>query len=169
MQSSSEIGHAHQIWVQIVSSKLSASLENNESEQEVPIDFCITVDSSAAKRTIVMSAMSNENSEMSLTQANLEQITSVVSSEFRVQEGLMENGTPTYYLVQPQETKQAFLRVLKNLEPMNLIAVLRRETGRVVLKIVPKPPVKPSNVLINCVLFFCHHCDHVCNWLPAFP
>lgn len=99
-----------------------------------------------------MSESSNKNEEVT-PQVDFEQITSLVSSEFQVQVALTEHGIPTYYLVQPQETKQAFLRVLKNLEPMGLIALLRREAGRVVLRVVSKPPVKPSNVLINWVLF----------------
>jgi len=127
---------------------------HDESGHVVPIDFCIADNSSAAKRTVAMSAMSTENVETSSTQADFEQVTSVVSSEFRVEEALMENGVPTYHLAQPQETKQPFLRVLKKLELMNLIALLRRTDGRVVLRVVPRPSVKPSNILINWALLF---------------
>jgi Zn-dependent protease len=101
-----------------------------------------------------MSAISGQNVEASSTGASFEQITGTVSSEFRVQEALMDNGVPTYYLAQPQETKQAFLRVLSKLQPMNLIALLRRMDGRVVLRVVPRPTVKPSNILINWALLF---------------
>lgn len=120
----------------------------------VPINFCITDDSSAAKRAIVMSAMPDGNVQASSTQVSFEQVTSVVTSEFRVQEALMDNGVPTYYLAQPQETKQAFLRLLEKLQPMNLIALLRRTGERVVLRVVSRPPVKPSKILINWALFF---------------
>ncbi len=81
--------------------------------------------------------------------ADFEKITQLVASEFLIQEALMEQGTPTYYLTWPQETKQAFLRLLKNLEAMNLVAFLRKVEGRIVLKVVPKPPVKPSNPRMN--------------------
>lgn len=101
-----------------------------------------------------MSAMPDENVEASSSRVSFEQVTGVVTSEFRVQESLLDNGIPTYYLVQPQETKQAFLRVLKKLQPMNLIALLRRIDGRVVLRVVSRPTVKPSNILINWALFF---------------
>jgi membrane-associated protease RseP (regulator of RpoE activity) len=37
---------------------------------------------------------------------------------------------------------------------MHLIAILRRIDGKVVLKVVPEPQVKPSNVLVNWALFF---------------
>jgi len=86
--------------------------------------------------------------------ADFERLTSVVSAEFQLEESLIEHTVPTYYLKQPQETKQAFLRLLKNLETMNLIAFLRRKNGRIVLKIVQKPPTKPSNVMVNWILFF---------------
>ncbi len=85
-------------------------------------------------------------------QADFERITQLVTVEFQIQEALMEQGTPTYYLVWPQETKQAFLRLLKHLEEMNLIAFLRKVDGRIVLKVVPKPPVKPSNPRTNWIL-----------------
>jgi len=85
-------------------------------------------------------------------QADFEKITPLVASEFQLQESLMEHGIPTYYLTWPQETKEAFLRLLKNLEEMKLIAFLRKVDDRIVLKVVPKPPVKPSNPRTNWIL-----------------
>ena len=92
--------------------------------------------------------------EVPFAQAEFEQITTMASENFQIEEALLEHNIPTYYLKQPQETKQAFLRLLKKLEPMNFIAILRRHDGRIVLKIIPKPSTKPSNVLINWLLFF---------------
>jgi membrane-associated protease RseP (regulator of RpoE activity) len=85
-------------------------------------------------------------------QADFEKITPLVASEFQIQEALMEHGIPTYYLTWPQETKQAFLRLLKNLEEMNLIGFLRKVDGRVTLKVVPKPAVKPSKPRTNWIM-----------------
>jgi membrane-associated protease RseP (regulator of RpoE activity) len=85
---------------------------------------------------------------------DFEKLTSIVSAEFQLEECLIEKMIPTYYLKQPQETKQAFLKLLKNLESMNLIALLRTKNERIVLKIVPKPPTKPSNIMVNWILFF---------------
>jgi len=85
---------------------------------------------------------------------DFEKLTSIVSAEFQLEECLIEKMVPTYYLKQPQETKQSFLKLLKNLETMNLIAFLRRKNGKMVLKIVPKPPTKPSNIMVNWILFF---------------
>jgi Zn-dependent protease len=94
-------------------------------------------------------------SETQITQQSIfEQITTLVSTEFQIEEALLEHNIPTYYLKQPQETKQAFLRLLKNLEPMGLVGLLRRKDGRIVLKVIPKPQIKPSNILVNWLLFF---------------
>jgi membrane-associated protease RseP (regulator of RpoE activity) len=95
-----------------------------------------------------------KESEIQITQTNFEQITKIVSTEFQIEEALLEHNIPTYYLKQPQETKQPFLRLLKNLEPLNWIAILRRRNGRIVLKVIPKPPAKPSNIMVNWILFF---------------
>jgi membrane-associated protease RseP (regulator of RpoE activity) len=85
-------------------------------------------------------------------QADFERISQLVAGEFQIQESLMDQGTPTYYLVWPQETKQAFLRLLRKLQEIKLIAFLRKIDGRVVLRVVPKPPVKPSNPRTNLIL-----------------
>ena len=87
-------------------------------------------------------------------QAEFEQITQLVSAEFQVEETFLERGIPTYYLKQPQETKQAFLNLLKKLTERNLIATLRKSSGRVVLRVLRKPDTKSSNVLVNWVLLF---------------
>lgn len=91
-------------------------------------------------------------------QAEFEKITQLVTAEFKVQEALMENGIPTYYLAWPQETKQSFLRLLKALEGMELIAFLRKVDKRVVLKVVQKPPVKPSNPRTNLIMLLATIC-----------
>jgi membrane-associated protease RseP (regulator of RpoE activity) len=88
----------------------------------------------------------------SFQQTDFVKITPLVTAEFQIEEALMDQGTPTYYLVWPQETKQAFLRLLKHLEEMRLIAYLRKVDSRVVLTVVPKPPVKPSNPRTNLIL-----------------
>jgi membrane-associated protease RseP (regulator of RpoE activity) len=90
----------------------------------------------------------------SIKQADFEKITQIVSAHFQTEEAFLGHGIPTYFLKQSQETKQAFLRLLKKLESMSLIAFLRRIDGRIVLRVVPKPAVKSSNVLVNWVLLF---------------
>jgi membrane-associated protease RseP (regulator of RpoE activity) len=85
-------------------------------------------------------------------QTDFEKITQLVAAEFQIEETLIEQGTPTYYLVWPQETKHAFLRLLKHLEEMTSIAFLRKVDGRIVLTVVPMPAVKPSNPRTNLIL-----------------
>ena len=87
-------------------------------------------------------------------QSDFEKISQLVVTEFQVEESLMDQGVPTYYLKWPQETKQAFLRLLGKLEEMKLIAFLRKVDERVVLKVAQKPPVKASNPIIYWAFFF---------------
>lgn len=95
-----------------------------------------------------------DSSDQAIPQMEFEKLTTMVSTEFQLEEAFMEHNIPTYFLGQPQETKQPFLRLLEKLESMDLVPFLRRRDEKIVLKIVPKPPVNPSNILINWVLFF---------------
>src|SRR4030066_1477246 len=102
-----------------------------------------------------MTETPNEKSETSaFQQTDFERITKIVTAEFQVEDTQMEYGTPTYYLKWPQETKQAFLRLLGKLEEMKLIAFLRKVNGRIVPRVVVKPPVKPSDPKIYWAFFF---------------
>jgi membrane-associated protease RseP (regulator of RpoE activity) len=102
-----------------------------------------------------MSDMPNEKDESTVPQqSDFERITALVSQQFQVEEAVMESGVPTYYLKQPQETKQPFLTLLKYLDYINLMPVLRRIDQRIVLKVIPKPKTKPSNIAVNWILFF---------------
>lgn len=87
-------------------------------------------------------------------QTEFEKLKEDVAVHFQIEEALIEHGVPTFYLKQPQETKKPFLRLLKALEPMGLMAVLRKNDGRIVLRILQKPPSKPSNILVNWLLLF---------------
>ncbi len=101
-----------------------------------------------------MTAETTSPIQQSFNQEEYEKITSLVTDKFQVEETLLDHNIPTYYLKQPQETKQPFLQLLRNLEGMNLIAFLRRENGKVVLRVIPKPEAKPSNILVNWMLLF---------------
>jgi membrane-associated protease RseP (regulator of RpoE activity) len=89
-----------------------------------------------------------------IQQTQFEPISRLVASEFQFDEAVLDHGTPTYYLKWPQETKQPFLRLLRKLEELNLIAFLRKVKSRVVLTVFEKTPVKPSNPLVYWGLFF---------------
>ena len=100
-----------------------------------------------------MSEIPSEAVKTPFTQEDFEKITILVTTEFQVEEAFLEHNVPTYYLRQPQKTKQPFLRLLKNLQNMNLIAFLRRKDENIVLKVVPKPSTKPSKIWISWLLF----------------
>lgn len=101
-----------------------------------------------------MAETPKETEQSPLIQADFEKIKQTVASHFQTEESLLEHGIPTYYLKQPQETKHNFLKLLKDLETMNLIAFLRKAENRIVLRVIPKPQTKPSNILLNWALFF---------------
>ena len=105
----------------------------------------------------------------SFQQTDFEKITQLVKGEFQIQEALLEQGTPTYYLEWPQETKHAFLRVLNHLEEMKLIAFLRKIDGKVVLRVVQKPPVKPSNPRTNVILLLATVATTFITGFISFP
>ncbi len=121
----------------------------------VPICFSIEVSLvRESKETLMTEIPSDFSGPQGIQQTQFETVTQLVSSEFQVEEALLDNGTPTYYLKWPQETKQPFLRLLRKLEELKLIAFLRKIDSRVVLRVFEKAPVKPSNPLIYWGLFF---------------
>ncbi|MFW6110811.1 MAG: site-2 protease family protein [Thermoproteota archaeon] len=89
-----------------------------------------------------------------ISQTEFEELTDLVSTEFPVEDAFIQRNIPTYYLDDPQETKQPFLRLMEKLEPRDMIPLLRENNGRIILRIVPKPHAEPSNILINWALFF---------------
>jgi membrane-associated protease RseP (regulator of RpoE activity) len=86
-------------------------------------------------------------------QTDFERITCLVTSEFQVEEALLDQGVPTYYLKWPQETKQSFIKLLTKLEEVRLLAFLRKSDRRVSLRVIAKPPVKASNPVTYWILF----------------
>jgi hypothetical protein len=82
-----------------------------------------------------------------------EKIQNMVEMEFDVKEGFVEHNIPKFYVNYRDNSKQAFLRLLQNLESLNFLPLLREEGKKVVLRVVPKPVVKPSKSTINIVLF----------------
>jgi len=82
-----------------------------------------------------------------------EQIRSAVELEFEVEESLIEYGIPTFYLKLKQDSKKAFLRLIKRLEPLGFAPLLKKKEDKTMLQVAPKPPVKPSKPEINIALF----------------
>lgn len=70
----------------------------------------------------------------------------------------MEYGIPTFFVKLRPNSKTAFLSLLKRLDPLDFIPVLRKREEKPVLQVIPKPPVRPSRTIINIVLFFATLC-----------
>lgn len=81
-----------------------------------------------------------------------DRINKMVTAEFSVEEGFIEYNVPTFYIASQANLKQAFLRLYKQLDSVQLVPVLRKREDRLMLQVVPKPPVRPSSKWVNIVL-----------------
>jgi len=81
-----------------------------------------------------------------------EQVSGIVESEFVVEEKLVEHGIATFYVKLGNDSKNAFLRLVKKFDEMKLLPLLRRVNGRPVLRVIPKPATKPYRPIINILL-----------------
>ncbi len=82
-----------------------------------------------------------------------EQLRKMVESEFEVEEGFIEHDIPTFYVRLRPDSKEAFLRLTKNIEPLGLISILRKRDEKIVLQAMAKPPKRLSKKTINIMLF----------------
>jgi hypothetical protein len=83
-----------------------------------------------------------------------EQVQVMVKAEFDVEESFVDHDVPTFHVKYREDSKEAFLRLMHHLEPLELIPLLRQKEGKVVLRVLPKPPTKPNRNIINIALFF---------------
>jgi len=83
-----------------------------------------------------------------------EQVQVMVEAEFDVEESFVDHDTPTFHIRYREDSKEAFLRLMQRLESLELIPLLRQREGKVVLKVMAKPPTKPNRNIINIALFF---------------
>lgn len=70
-----------------------------------------------------------------------EKLKGLVELEFEVEEGLVEFGVPTFYVRLGEDSKRAFLRLFRGLDPMGFAPVLRIKGGRAVLQVVRRRSV----------------------------
>ena len=82
-----------------------------------------------------------------------EEVQFMVESEFDVQESFVEHGVPTFHINYRQDSKEAFLKLMKRLDHIELIPLMRQKEEKVVLQIIAKPPIKPSRNIVNIALF----------------
>ena len=83
-----------------------------------------------------------------------EQVQVMVESEFDVEESFVDHNIPTFHIRYREDSKEAFLRLMKRLESLELLPLLRQKDEKVVLQVLQKPPTKPSQNKINIALFF---------------
>jgi hypothetical protein len=83
-----------------------------------------------------------------------ERVQVMVETEFDVDEGFVDHDVPTFYVRYREDSKEAFLRLIQHLEPLDLIPLLRQKEGKVVLRVLQKPPTKPNRNIINIALLF---------------
>ena len=88
----------------------------------------------------------------SIDTSQFDQIQPLVTAEFDVEEALIDHGIPTFYVNLQPNSKQAFIRLVRNLANVGYTPVLREKNGRNVLKVSPKPKMKPSRTIINVIL-----------------
>jgi len=89
----------------------------------------------------------------SLQAAQYQQIHNLVQAEFTIEEGYVEHDTPTFFVTLQSNSKQAFLRLYRQLDPMGLAPFFRKHDNRYVLQIVPKPSAKASSKKTVIALF----------------
>lgn len=75
----------------------------------------------------------------------------LVESEFKVQDAYLEFGVPTFVIANVP-TKKPFKRLALKMKRQGYYPSLRRELGRLVIRVAPKPVLKPPRMWINIVL-----------------
>jgi hypothetical protein len=83
-----------------------------------------------------------------------EEVQTMVEAEFEVEEGFVDHDVPTFYVRLREDSKEAFLRLVKSLASLELLPILRRKKEKIVLRVLEKPLVQPSRNMINIALFF---------------
>ncbi len=79
---------------------------------------------------------------------------SIVARRFVIEGELFEFDTPIFYVAETSDLKDRFLGLLRDLEPINYLASMRRSNGGIVIQIFKKPPTKTGNKRIITLLFF---------------
>jgi len=78
---------------------------------------------------------------------------SLVSSHFILQDAYIDvHGVPAF-VVSVEPLKQKFRQLLCELSKLNLVAAVRRNNNQLVIRIIPRPVVKPARSKINIGLF----------------
>jgi hypothetical protein len=99
-------------------------------------------------------ASSDENLTNADNLPSFEEIQGTVGSEFDVTESYVQHGIPTFHVNYKDDSKEAFLKLMKSLEAKKLLPILRENNGTYVLQILAKPPTQPNKNTVNIALLF---------------
>jgi len=75
----------------------------------------------------------------------------MVESEFKVQDAYLEFGVPTF-VIATVPTKEPFRRLALKMKRRGYYPLIRKELGRLVIRVRPKPVLKPPKLWINLAL-----------------
>lgn len=75
-----------------------------------------------------------------------------MASEFTIIDSYLEFGVPTF-VTAPGPTKEPFKKLALKLKQQGYYSMIRKEAERLVIRITPKPLLKPPKLWINLVLF----------------
>ena len=99
-------------------------------------------------------ASSEDNLANSSNLPSFEEIQASVKLEFSVTDSYVQHGIPTFHVTYQRDSKEAFLKLMKRLDNMKLLPILRQNNGITVLQILAKPPLQPNRNIVNIALFF---------------
>ncbi len=81
----------------------------------------------------------------------LDEIRGYVEREFQIEQMYVEFGIPTCIIAET-ETKERFSSLAASMKARGLTPVLRRDSGRLIIKVFPRLQSKPSKAMINVIL-----------------
>ncbi len=83
----------------------------------------------------------------------IEELRRLVDAHFPVQEAYLDGGLPAFAVLPTPDARERFLRLRARAEPLDVLPVLRRRSGRAIVAFVPRPPRAAWRWQINLGLF----------------
>ena len=81
-----------------------------------------------------------------------EKMRGMVEAEFEVEDAFIEFGVPTFYVGLKRDSKEAFLRLYKHLDPLGFVPTLRRKGDKILLQVLSKPKLGHGRGIVNVLL-----------------
>lgn len=83
----------------------------------------------------------------------IEEFEQVIGEYFQVTGVQFDGGRPAYAVVVPRDSRERFLQLLRRLEPMGYLPLLRRRDGQEFIVLMPRPPKGAWRWTVNVALF----------------